>query len=173
MTRALAVGLLALLVLLVWAADARRMAPAGGAGRSASWGCRRCPPRPSSRRAPLTDDADGVYVSTTTAGDWLDRVAAHGLGARSAATMAVTTAGVSWLRQGAPDVFASAVSLRGARREPGMAGKFVPPAGLVVVTWRLGEVDLDTGFRPASAGDADRLVQAVERLVPAAAGGAE
>lgn len=172
MTRALAVGLLALLVLLVWAAML-----AGWRRRAArqvrELGLPALPATPLEPGAPLTDDADGVYVSTTTAGDWLDRVAAHGLGARSAATMAVTTAGVSWLRQGAPDVFASAVSLRGARREPGMAGKFVPPAGLVVVTWRLGEVDLDTGFRPASAGDADRLVQAVERLVPAAAGGAE
>ena len=125
------------------------------------------PATPVEPGAALTDDADGVYVSTTTAGDWLDRVTAHGLGTRSAATMAVTTAGVSWLRQGAPDVFASAASLRGARREPGMAGKFVPPAGLVVVTWRLGEVDLDTGFRPASAGDADRLVAAVRRLADA------
>jgi hypothetical protein len=125
------------------------------------------PPTPVEPGAALTDDAEGVYVTTTTAGDWLDRVTAHGLGTRSAATMAVTTAGVSWLRQGAPDVFAAAGSLRAARREPGMAGTFVPPAGLVVVTWRLGEAELDTGFRPGSAADADRLVAAVQRLAGA------
>jgi hypothetical protein len=169
-TRAVAVGLLALLVLVVWAAML------AGWRRRAARQVRELelpalPSTPAEPGAALTDDADGVYVSTTTAGDWLDRVTAHGLGTRSAATMAVTAAGVSWLRQGAPDVFAAAASLRGARREPGIAGKYVPPAGLVVVTWRLGEVDLDTGFRPGSAADADRLVEAVERLAHAGSDG--
>jgi hypothetical protein len=165
-TRAVAVGLLVLLVLLVWGgmlAGWRRRA----ARQTRDLVLPALPATPAEPGAALTGDADGVYVATTTAGDWLDRVTAHGLGTRSAATMAVTVAGVSWLRQGAPDVFAAAASLRGARREPGMAGKFVPPAGLVVVTWRLGDADLDTGFRPGSAGDADRLVAAVERLAHA------
>jgi hypothetical protein len=171
-TRGVAVGLLVLLVLIVWAgmlAGWRRRA----ARQTRDLGLPALPATPVEPGVALTDDADGVYVSTTTAGDWLDRVTAHGLGTRSAATMAVTVAGVSWLRQGAPDVFAAAASVRGARREPGMAGKYVPPAGLVVVTWQLGDVALDTGFRPGSAADADRLVDAVGRLVPAAAGGAE
>ena len=122
------------------------------------------PPTPAEPGAPLTADTDGVYVSTTTAGNWLDRVAARGLGTRSAGTMAVTAAGVSWLRQGAPDVFAAATALVGARRADGIAGTVVPPGGIVVVTWRLGSTELDSGFRPGSAADADRLVAAVERL---------
>ena len=97
----------------------------------------------------------------------LDRVTAHGLGTRSVAAMAVTGAGVSWLRQGAPDVFAAADALVGARRADGIAGKVVPPGGIVVVTWRLGGTELDTGFRPGSAADADRLVAAVQRLAHA------
>ena len=125
------------------------------------------PPTPAEPGAPLTADTDGVYVSTTTAGNWLDRVTARGLGTRSAATMAVTAAGVSWLRQGAPDVFAAASALVGARRADGIAGKVMPPGGIVVVTWRLGAAQLDTGFRPASAPDAERLVAAVERLAHA------
>jgi len=128
------------------------------------------PPTPAEPGAPLTADTDGVYVSTTTAGNWLDRVAARGLGTRSAGTMAVTSAGVSWLRQGAPDVFAAATALVGARRADGIAGTVVPPGGIVVVTWRLGSTELDSGFRPGSAADADRLVAAVERLAGAGSG---
>jgi len=164
--QAAAVGLLVLLVLVVglgMLAGWRRR----GARQLAALDLPPLPPTPAEPGAPLTADADGVYVSTTTAGNWLDRVTAHGVGTRSAATMAVTAAGVSWLRQGAPDVFADAAALDGARRSDGIAGKVMPPGGIVVVTWRLGSAELDTGFRPDSAADADRLVAAVERLAHA------
>jgi hypothetical protein len=166
MTRGLAVAILVVLVLLCWFAMY-----AGWRRRSAEQTrTLGLPPLPSTPHEPgvlLTGDADGVYVSSTIARNWSNRVTASSLGARSAATMAVTTAGVTWFRQGAPDVFAAAGSLVGARRADGIAGKVVPPAGLVVVTWRLGDVELDTGFRPRTPGDGDRLVAAVERLVPA------
>jgi hypothetical protein len=166
MTRAVAVAVLAVLVVLAWAgmyAGWRRR----GARQTRELGVPSLPPPPATpveAGTPLTADADGVYVSSTTAGDWLDRVTASGLGARSAATMAVSTAGVTWFRQGAPDVFAAAGSVLGARRVDGIAGKVVPPHGIVVVTWRLGDVELDTGFRPRTPGDGDRIVAAVERL---------
>jgi hypothetical protein len=163
---AVAVAILVVLVLLVWGgmfAGWRRR----GAAQIRTLAPPPLPATPVETGTPLTPDADGVYVSSTTSGDWLDRVTASGLGARSAATMAVTTAGVTWLRQGAPDVFAAAATIVGARRADGIAGKVVPPHGLVVVTWRLGEVELDTGFRPRTPGDGDRLVAAVERLASA------
>ncbi|HYJ76018.1 MAG TPA: transporter [Kineosporiaceae bacterium] len=166
MTRGVAVAVLVVLVLLVWGAmyaGWRRR----GARQVRGLALPPLPPTPADPGAALTDDADGVYVSSTTAGNWLDRVTADGLGARSAATMAVTSAGVTWLRQGAPDVFAAASAIVGARRADGIAGKVVPPHGVVVVTWRLGDAELDTGFRPRTPGDGDRLVAAVERLAAA------
>ena len=33
--------------------------------------------------------AEGQYVATTTAGDWLDRIAVHGLGIRTNAELSV------------------------------------------------------------------------------------
>lgn len=38
--------------------------------------------------------AEGQYVASTTAGDWLDRIAVHGLGIRTNATLAVYPHGV-------------------------------------------------------------------------------
>jgi hypothetical protein len=164
MTRALAVAILVVLVALAWLAmyaGWRRRADR----QTREHGLPPLPPVPAEASDRLTEDAEGVYVSSTTAGNWLDRVTAAGLGSRSAAIMTVTTAGVSWLRQGAPDVFAAARSVVGARRADALAGKVVPPHGLVVVTWWLGDAELDTGFRPRTPGDGERLIAAVERLV--------
>ncbi|WP_231134467.1 PH-like domain-containing protein [Motilibacter deserti] len=108
---------------------------------------------------------EGTYVVTTTAGDWLDRIVAHGLGTRSLAHMIVSEAGVLFARVGAPDVFVPLAALRGARLERGMAGKFVEEGGLVVVTWEHGTRQLDTGFRPRAAADRDELLAAVQGLV--------
>jgi hypothetical protein len=165
MSRGQAVALLLLIVVAVWAlmlVGWRRRA-----GRSA--GLDVLPAVPADPGPPLTEPAEGVYVSTTTAGDWLDRVTAQGLGTRSAADMVVTGAGVGWMRQGAPQVWAPRAALVGVRRASGMAGKFVERDGLVVVTWRLGEQELDTGFRPRRGQDAGRLARAVGQLVPGGA----
>jgi hypothetical protein len=112
-----------------------------------------------------------VYVSSTTAGDWLARVGAHGLGDRSNAEVAVHDAGVLMTRTGAPTVFVPRTSLRGVGLAPGMAGKYVGADGLVVVTWhvptdgRADAVDLDTGLRTRFATDRARLVDAVRHLM--------
>jgi hypothetical protein len=123
------------------------------------------PPAPGTLDAPLAPTVDGVYVSTTAEGDWLDRIVVHGLGVRSRTTVTVDRAGVLFTRTGAPDVFVPAGSLHGVRRSPGMAGKFVGGDGLVVLTWALGAHSLDTGFKPDRAADGDALEAAVRSLL--------
>jgi hypothetical protein len=124
-------------------------------------------PAPASE-APSTIErgsgAAGVYASTTTHGDWLDRIAAHGLGARSNAEMTVTGEGVYFAREAAPDVFIPAADVVGAELAPGIAGKVTGGEGVVLVTWRLGEHTLDTGFHPRAKADRERLVEAVNAL---------
>ena len=119
----------------------------------------------AARLAPV----DATYVSTTRAGDWLDRVTAQGLGVRSPAQVAVFDSGVRISRQGATDLFVPASALRGATGAPGMAGKVVGGEGLVVLTWQADTDDprgLDTGLRPKHAADRERLLAAVETLIP-------
>ena len=112
----------------------------------------------------------GQYVATTTAGDWLDRVAAHGLGVRTGADVVVTDAGVVFERSGAPDVFVPRADVEGVRLEAGMAGKFVEKDGLVVLAWHLGGTAVDTGFRPRYAEEKNALVAAIEDLMGSEAG---
>lgn len=117
---------------------------------------------------PLSASAFGpvetIYVSTTRAGDWLDRVVVHGLGTRSAAEVSVHPDGVLVQRTSAPDVWVPAADLTGVRRESGAAGKFVREGGLVVLTWTLGDAGLDTALRTRYEHDRDALERAVQDL---------
>lgn len=109
---------------------------------------------------------EATYVSSTTAGDWLDRVAAHDLGSRSAAQVEVHDAGVLLRRRGAADLFVPADRLRTVGTTPGMAGKFMGRDGLVVLTWDSGDRVLDTGLLVRHRSQRPALVQAVQALIP-------
>jgi hypothetical protein len=115
--------------------------------------------------AELTAPADGTYVTTTAAGDWLDRITVHDLGVRSTATLRVTDQGVHLAREGARDLLVPAGALIGARLEPGMAGKFVGPTGLVVVRWHLGDREADTGFRAREVSRQPELIDAINNVI--------
>jgi hypothetical protein len=111
---------------------------------------------------------EGVYVATTTAGDWMDRIAVHELGVRSNADLAVSEAGLIFHRQGAADVFIPVEQLTGVRTDRGIAGKVTAEAsGLVVVTWTHDGRELDTGFRPRRKADTAPLTASISTLIGA------
>ena len=111
---------------------------------------------------------EGQYVATTTAGDWLDRIAVHGLGIRTNAVLEVYPHGVLFDRSGAPALYIPAASLTGVRQDSGMAGKFVEKDGLLVLAWTHGSHGLDTGFRTRRAADKDVLFEALQELISSA-----
>jgi hypothetical protein len=101
--------------------------------------------------------AEGRYFGTTVAGDWLDRVVARGLGARSECRLCLSAEGLDVQRPGASASFRVPVdALRGARHDQGIAGKVVPPHGVLVVTWEHGDLLLDSGFRLSEGATAER-----------------
>lgn len=124
------------------------------------------PAVPPELGAPLVA-ADGQYVASTTAGDWLDRIAVHGLGIRTNARLTVHPKGVLMDRSGAPALFIPTASLSGVRQDSGMAGKFVEKDGLLVLSWTLGAHQLDTGFRTRRAADKPALLQTLQELISA------
>lgn len=101
-------------------------------------------------------EASGRYFGSTVAGDWLDRVVAQGLGTRSTARIRLSDEGVDVIRLAAESFRIPLAALRGARHDQGIAGKVVPPHGVLVVTWQHGDLLIDSGFRlsvPADATD--------------------
>lgn len=155
---ALAVGIILVVVALMalgWRNRLRRQADVAE------------PPDAPADPGPALYEAEGQYVATTTAGDWLDRIAVHGLGLRGNAVATVHAAGVLITRTGARTVYIPRTDLASVQLASGMTGKFVEKEGLVVITWRLGADRVDTGFRTRHATSKAQLVAAVAALVPA------
>lgn len=107
-------------------------------------------------------EASGRYHGSTTAGNWLDRVVAHGLGTRSRADLTLGTDGLLVRRPGDVDFWIPAAQLTGARTDSGIAGKVVP-AGLLVVTWVHEGIALDSGFRADHPDEHAAWVEAIAR----------
>lgn len=107
----------------------------------------------------------GRYHGSTTAGQWLDRIVAHGLGARSRAELTLTDAGLDVQRPGAADFFVPAGALREARLDKGIAGKVLTEGGLLVVTWAHGDRLIDSGFRSDHAAEHGDWVEAINSMI--------
>ncbi|WP_405734137.1 hypothetical protein OG607_39170 [Streptomyces sp. NBC_01537] len=106
----------------------------------------------------------GRYHGSTTAGQWLDRIVAHGLGTRSRVELTLTDAGLDVVRPGATDFFIPADQLREARLDKGIAGKVLTEGGLLVVTWAHGDALIDSGFRSDRSAEHTDWVEAINTL---------
>lgn len=96
---------------------------------------------------PLLAPLVGVYVGSTFASSWQDRVAVNGLGMRAEATVTLYAAGMLIDRAAADPLFVPVDSIVDARLAPGLAGKVVGAGGLLVIRWSFGGYELDSGLR--------------------------
>ncbi|MFF1746778.1 PH-like domain-containing protein [Streptomyces mirabilis] len=107
----------------------------------------------------------GRYHGSTTAGQWLDRIVAHGLGTRSRVELTLTDAGLDVVRPGATDFFIPAETLREALLGKGIAGKVLSEGGLLVVTWAHGDKLIDSGFRSDRAAEHTEWVDTLNDMI--------
>ncbi|MFC8129791.1 hypothetical protein [Streptomyces sp. NPDC057302] len=122
-------------------------------------------PTAPSEPGPAKLELSGRYHGSTTAGQWLDRIVAHGLGTRSRVELTLTDAGLDVVRPGAADFFVPAAQLREARLDKGIAGKVLAEGGLLIVTWEHGEKLLDSGFRSDRAAEQAHWVEAINNMI--------
>jgi carbamoyl-phosphate synthase small subunit len=115
------------------------------AGRDA--GLPTLPLPPASLGADVVPPLVGLYLGTTRAGGWLARVAANGLGDRARARLRLVPEGVVVVREGSPDGFIPRNDVLAAEVTDAQAGKWVGDGGVLLLSWRLGGVALDSGFR--------------------------
>jgi hypothetical protein len=132
------------------------------------WSTRRRRQRdiPAPERVPadvgeLRSEVDGFYVSTTLDGQPLNRVAVHGLGFRSRATIAVTDAGVVLGLPG-NDMFIPRGAIREVTRAQYTIDRVVEPGGLVLLAWNLGSTGVDTYLRVV---ETEQLVDSIAALI--------
>jgi hypothetical protein len=107
----------------------------------------------------------GRYHGSTTAGQWLDRIVAHGLGTRSRVELTLSDEGLDVVRPGATDFFVPLETLREARLDKGIAGKVLSEGGLLVVTWAHGERLIDSGFRSDRAAEHTEWVETLNHMI--------
>lgn len=107
----------------------------------------------------------GIYVSTNTRGDWLDRIAVETLGYKSQTNLLLYPEGLIFNRQGAKDIWIPVDDLIEVRTESGMSGKFVEKNGLLVVSWNFNGTPVDTGFRTQVAEDKTLAQEAISNLI--------
>ncbi|MGW4029809.1 PH-like domain-containing protein [Streptomyces sp. NPDC004838] len=107
----------------------------------------------------------GRYHGSTTAGQWLDRIVAHGLGVRSRVELTHTDAGLDVVRPGASDFFIPASALREVRLDKGIAGKVLVEGGLLIITWQHGDTLIDSGFRSDRAAEHNAWVSTLNHLI--------
>ncbi|HYN73198.1 MAG TPA: transporter [Nakamurella sp.] len=113
----------------------------------------------------------GLYVCTTTAGNWQDRIVARGLGRRANATAELTADGVLIDRIDDDAIFLPAGSLTAVGTAPGIAGKVMGlPNGVLIISWRLGDVELDSGFRADDPALQPAWIDAAAALIGSARG---
>lgn len=94
---------------------------------------------------------DGSYVATTFANDPLNRVMAHGLGARGNAKLVVATDGLLIERTGEQNLAITKASILSVGLLQGTIDRVVENDGLVAVNWKLGDTELQTSLRIVDA----------------------
>jgi hypothetical protein len=105
------------------------------------------------------------YLGTSPTGDWLSRIVVHDLGVPSQALLAVDDTGVWIERQGARSFFVPRSDVVGARSDRAIAGRAYESHGVTLLSWRLGDCLVDSGFRIVGPQDQADLIAAIDTLV--------
>ena len=102
----------------------------------------------------------GLYVGSTLAPSWLDRIAVGDLGYRAKAVLTRYPEGIMLQRTGAGPIWIPDDAIEAIRTEKGIAGKAMTHDGILAIRWRLPSgAEIDTGFR---ANDRDEYAKWLE-----------
>ena len=106
------------------------------------------PTVPEELGAQLVEPSTGLYVGSTIAPSWQDRIAVGDLGFRASAEITRFERGVLMERTGSRTIWIPQESIRAIRTERGIAGKVMSKDGVLVIRWLLPTgTEIDTGFR--------------------------
>ena len=106
------------------------------------------PPLPDTVGPAIIPATKGLYVGSTLAPSWQDRIAVGDLGFRCKATLTRYPEGIMLQRSGARPIWIPEDAITAIRTERGIAGKALTHDGILAIRWRLPSgTEIDTGFR--------------------------
>jgi len=115
------------------------------------------PSLPDTVGAALIPATKGLYVGSTLAPSWLDRIAVGDLGYRAKAVLTRYPEGIMLQRTGAEPIWIPDDAIAAIRTEKGIAGKAMTHEGILAIRWRLPSgTEIDTGFRADDRADGRR-----------------
>jgi hypothetical protein len=93
------------------------------------------------------DQFTGLYLATTPTGSPLERITVGGLGFRARTTLMVATEGMYFEIPGDSSKFIPADLIRSVGSASWTIDRGMSPDGLSVISWTLGDTDVDSYFR--------------------------
>lgn len=106
------------------------------------------PPLPDTVGPAIVPATKGLYVGSTIAPSWQDRIAVGDLGFRCKAVLTRYPEGIMVQRSGAGPIWIPDESITAIRTERGIAGKALTHDGILAIRWKLPSgTEIDTGFR--------------------------
>lgn len=119
----------------------------------------RLPALPDTVGPVLIAPMKGLYVGSTMAPSWQDRIAVGDLGYRSKAVLTRYPEGIMVQRSGAAPIWIPDESITAIRTERGIAGKAMTHEGILAIRWKLPSgTEIDTGFRSEDRADYSKWV---------------
>jgi hypothetical protein len=109
----------------------------------------------------VTHEFAGLYVATTPSGIPLQRITVHGLGFRARTTLQLGDGGFAFVLSGTSPRFIPASDVLDIRRASWTIDRGVGSAGLDVIHWTLGDMELDSYFR---LDDSEGFIEATTRF---------
>jgi hypothetical protein len=117
------------------------------------------PPLPDTVGPAIVPATKGLYVGSTIAPSWQDRIAVGDLGFRSKAVLTRYPEGIMLQRSGAGPIWIPDEAITAIRTERGIAGKALTHDGILAIRWRLPSgTEIDTGFRGNDRRELDNWV---------------
>ncbi|MEU0496451.1 transporter [Mycobacterium sp. NPDC006124] len=106
------------------------------------------PPLPDSVGPAIVPPTKGLYVGSTIAPSWQNRIAVGDLGFRTKAVLTRYPEGIMLQRSGTGPIWIPDESITAIRTERGIAGKALTHDGILAIRWQLPSgTEIDTGFR--------------------------
>lgn len=112
-----------------------------------------------------TDFYQARFAGSTVSGSWLDRITVHGLGTVRSVTVAAFDSGVFVTDGGNFNLWLPLGQISSVRTSRGIAGDVVEPEGMIIFTWQLGGVAIDTGIRVTRHQDHEVFLTAVAQAL--------
>lgn len=132
------------------------------------------PQTPADLGEPVRGPHSGLYVGSTLAPSWQNRVAVGDKGDRATAELTEYEAGLLLTRRGASEIWIPRESLIAVRTENGLAGKAMSRDGVLVIRWKLPTgTEIDSGLRGDDKTTYPEWVEAYEELNETAFAAAE